>query len=200
MPPHRSAAHPSDDALAATPPHYSGIARFFHWTVAALVLVTVPIGFIMSDRGERNIWDATTNQLYSSHKLIGLTILALMVARLAYRLTAGAPPSAATLAPAQKIVSETVHWALYLLLIGVAIGGWLGISYFGALNAFGIQIPSLFGVGKNEDVAKQIFVYHAIGGTIIAGLVLLHISGALFHLIVKRDGVFQRMWPGNRSI
>ncbi|NJM54880.1 MAG: cytochrome b [Verrucomicrobiae bacterium] len=166
--------------------------------MALLVLITVPIGFIMADRGARNIWDETTNQLYSSHKLIGLAILALMVLRLAYRLTNGAPAPTATLAPAQKIVSETVHWALYLLLIGVAIGGWLGISYFGALNAFGIQIPALFGVAKNEDSAKQIFVYHAIGGTIIAGLVLLHISGALFHLIIKRDGVFQRMWPSKR--
>jgi cytochrome b561 len=173
---------------------YSATAKFFHWTVAALVLVTVPIGIIMAERGRANIWDATTNQLYSSHKLIGLAILALMVLRVLYRLTAGAPAPAASLSPAQRFVSSSVHGLLYVLLIGVAIGGWLGISYFGALNAFGIQIPAL--VAKNEAMAKEIFVYHAIGGLAIAGLVLLHISGALFHLFIARDGVFGRMWPG----
>lgn len=176
------------------PDAYSATAKLFHWLVALLVLVTVPIGVIMAERGRADIWDATTNQLYSTHKLIGLTILALMVLRLAYRLTAGAPAPAASLSGAQRLVSGTVHWLLYLLLIGVAIGGWLGISYFGALNAFGIQIPAL--VAKNEDMAKQIFVIHAIAGYTIAGLVALHIAGAMFHLLVARDGVFGRMWPG----
>ncbi len=175
---------------------YSATAKFFHWTIAALVLVTVPIGFVMAARGAANIWDATTNQLYSTHKLIGLTILALMLARLAYRLSAGAPAPATSLSPAQRIVSSTVHWAFYVLLIGVAIGGWLGISYFGALNAFGIQIPALFGVAKNEEMAKLVFVGHAIGGTIIAGLILLHVAGALYHAFIARDGVVGRMWPG----
>ncbi|MBX9925913.1 MAG: cytochrome b/b6 domain-containing protein, partial [Hyphomicrobiaceae bacterium] len=159
---------------------YSATAKFFHWTVATLVVITVPIGFIMADRGRANIWDATTNQLYSAHKLIGLTILALMLARLAYRLTAGAPEPAASLSAAQRMISGAVHWGFYVLLIGVAIGGWLGISYFGALNAFGIQIPALFGVSKNEAMAKQIFAVHAAGGIVIAGLILLHVAGALF--------------------
>lgn len=181
---------------ADTPTSYSGIAKFFHWTVAALVLVTVPIGFVMANRGRMDIWDATTNQLYSAHKLIGLTILALMVLRLLYRLTAGAPEPAASLTGVQRAISGTVHWAFYVLLIAVAVGGWLGISYFGALNAFGIQIPALFGVAKDEAAAKYIFALHAIGGTVIAGLVLLHVAGAMFHLVVARDGVFGRMWPG----
>jgi cytochrome b561 len=177
-------------------PHgYSATAKFFHWTVALLVLVTVPIGVVMVARGQANIWDATTNALYSSHKLIGLAILALMVGRIAYRLAAGAPPPSPALSPAQRIVSSGVHGLLYVLLVGVAIGGWLGISYFGALDAFGIKIPSLFGVAKNEELAKQVFAIHAVGGLTIAGLVLLHVSGALYHLI-KRDGVFLRMWPG----
>jgi cytochrome b561 len=150
----------------------------------------------MADRGRADIWNALTNNLYSTHKLIGLVVLALMLARLAYRLSAGAPPADSSLSPAQKAVSEVVHWLLYVLLILVALGGWLGTSYYGALNAFGIQIPALFGVAKNEDMAKMIFVYHAIGGIAIIGLVGLHIAGAMFHLVVKRDGVFYRMWPG----
>lgn len=177
---------------------YSPIAKFFHWTVATLVLVTLPIGLIMAERGRADIWDATTNQLYSAHKLIGLTILTLMVLRLAYRLTAGAPAPDPSLSPAQKAVSTAVHWLLYAMLIGVPIGGWLGISYYGALNAFGVHIPALGGVAKNEDMAKVVFQYHAMGALVVAGLVGLHLAGAFFHLVIKRDRIFARMWPGGR--
>lgn len=185
------------EGAAPRPAPYSAVAKFFHWTVAALVIVTIPIGLVMAERGRADLFDATTNNLYSTHKLIGLTILTLMVARLLYRLTAGAPPPSPTLSTAQRLVSSSVHWLFYVLLIATAIGGWLGISYFGALDAFGIKIPAL--VDKNEDMAKQIFVIHAIAAYTIIGLIGLHLAGALFHLIVARDGVFGRMWPGSSS-
>jgi cytochrome b561 len=175
---------------------YSPVARALHWTIAALVLITAPIGFIMTDRGERNIWDATTNNMYSTHKLIGLFILALMVGRWVYRLSHGAPPSEPTLTPAQKGLSHAVHWSLYVLLIAVPIGGFLGISYFPALDIFGVKLPAL--VSPNEDLAKQIFKIHGFAATVLLGLVVLHIAAALYHGFVKSDGVLARMWPGSK--
>jgi len=54
---------------------YSATARWFHWLTFLLAAILVPAGLIMADRAERNIWDTLTNSLYSTHKLIGFTLL-----------------------------------------------------------------------------------------------------------------------------
>jgi cytochrome b561 len=184
--------YPRSDALV-----YSPIARGLHWTVAALVLATAPIGLIMADRGARDIWDATTNNLYSTHKLIGLTILALMIARLVYRVSHGAPAPEPTLTPLEKGLSTVVHWAIYVMLFAVPIGGYLGISYYPALDIFGVKVPGL--VTPNEDTAKAVFKLHGYGAFVLLGLVALHIAAALMHAIVKKDGVLGRMIPGMKK-
>lgn len=191
----RSDARPTPQARYA---HltYSPVARMLHWSVAGLVLVTAPIGFIMKDRGDRDVWDATTNTLYSTHKLIGLVVLALMVARLAYRLSHGAPPPEPTLTPVEKGVSEGVHWAIYAMLFVVPIGGYLGISYYPALDIFGVKLPGL--VMPNEDTAKVVLKLHGVGAIALLGLVAVHIGAALMHAVVKKDGVLARMIPGMR--
>ena len=176
---------------------YSPVARALHWSVAVLVLVTAPIGLIMADRGARDIWDATTNNLYSTHKLIGLTILALIVARLAHRVMNGAPPPEPTLTPVERGVSTVVHWLIYVMLFAVPIGGYLGISYYPALDIFGVKVPGL--VTPNEDTAKAVFKLHGLGAFVLLGLVAMHIGAALMHGFVKKDGVLGRMIPGMKK-
>src|SRR5262245_55123293 len=93
---------------------YSAVARTFHWVTVAAVVVLIIVGLTMVYRGNAlNIWDSTTNALYSSHKLLGFLLLWFIVARLIYRLTAGAPPPEPTLEPWQRTGSEIVHWVLY---------------------------------------------------------------------------------------
>jgi len=123
---------------------YSVAARRFHWWTVAFLAVQVPVGLVMVYRGKGlNVWDATTNVLYSGHKLLGLIILCAVIARLIYRLTQGAPADEPTLEPWQKGVSHATHWTLYLLLI-----------------------------------------------VLLAGM---HVAAALFHYVIRRDGVLQRM-------
>ena len=184
--------YPRSEALV-----YSPVARGLHWSVAVLVLVTAPIGLIMRDRGARDIWDATTNNLYSMHKLIGLTILALMIARLFYRVSHGAPPPEPTLTPVEKGVSTVVHWAIYVMLFAVPIGGYLGISYYPALDIFGVKVPGL--VTPNEETAKAVFKLHGYGAIALLGVIALHIAAALMHGFVKKDGVLGRMIPGMKK-
>lgn len=184
---------------------YSGAARFFHWLTVLLIAVQVPIGFYMvyrgkemvwtNDQGETKtgLWDATTNTLYSSHKLIGVIILGFIVLRLLYRFGAGAPKAEPTLNLAQKIGSEANHWGLYLLLLVVPVLGYLGISYFGALNVFGIPFPDV--TGKDQKFSEVIFAYHGIAATVLVALIGLHIAAALYHWLIRRDYVLARMVP-----
>ncbi len=183
---------------------YSPVARFFHWTVALLVLVTAPIGFVMVDREDVKIADetakaafeATTNAMFSWHKLIGITILLLMIGRWAYRLMHGAPRSEPSLPGWQKGLSHAVHWSLYVLLLAVPIGGYLGIAYGGYLDVFGVHLPG-FGLPKDEKLAETIFKLHGTAATIVLGLIAVHLAGSAYHAFVKSDGVVARMWPSS---
>ncbi|MCH9806152.1 MAG: cytochrome b [Alphaproteobacteria bacterium] len=175
---------------------YSGTARILHWTVVTLIAIQVPIGLYMVYRGGTlNIWDATTNNLYSGHKLLGLIILAVMILRLAYRLIAGAPAHEPTLEPWQRVVSELTHWAIYALLIIVPILGYIGVSQFPALNIFGaFNLPGI--VAPDKAMSETTFWWHATAAFALLGLIAMHIGAAMFHNIIRKDNVLGRMLPG----
>jgi cytochrome b561 len=170
---------------------YSNTAKFFHWTVALSVLTLIPVGLIMN-----NVPQGTTqNVLYTVHRSLGALVLGLMILRLGYRLIAGWPAPEPTITPAQRIASHAVHNLLYVLLIVQPALGWYATSAYGAtISFFGLfNLPAL--TEKNEPLSEQLFVVHEVLGFTIAGLVLLHIAGALYHYFIRRDGVLQRMLP-----
>ena len=186
-------------------PTYSPTARRLHWLVALLVFIQLPLGFYMSYRGNdmenvnekgetvKGLWDALTGVLYSSHKVIGLTVLLLVVLRLIYRLTQGAPRSDPTVPAALTGVSHLVHWSLYALLIAVPIGGYIAISYGGYLEVFGVHLPAI--TEKNDDLSKEVFEWHETGAILIIAFVALHIVAAIYHKFVRKDRVVERMMP-----
>jgi cytochrome b561 len=175
---------------------YSGTARGFHWWTVAFVVLQVPLGIYMSYRGNvQGIFDATTNFLYSSHKTIGLIILFLVIARLIYRIAHGAPRDEPTITTLQKGASHATHWLLYLLLLVVPILGYLGVALYPSLGLFGVvDLPGL--VAPNQDAAATVFFYHFLGAIVLVLLIGVHVSGALFHYLIRKDGVLARMWPG----
>jgi len=175
---------------------YSGTARFFHWLTVLLIAIQFPVGLYMVYRGPgQNIWDATTNNLYSGHKLAGVIILALVLVRLLYRLTAGAPADEPTLTGWQKVVSALNHWGIYLLLIAVPIFGYLAVCYFPALNIFGaFSLPAL--VAPDKEMYKQVIAVHYYTAMALAALIVLHIAAALYHHAIRGDNVLVRMMPG----
>ena len=120
-----------------------------------LLAIQVPVGLYMVYRGSVTNFDALTNTLYSSHKTLGLVILALVIARLFYRFSHGAPADEPTIEWWQKAASHATHWSLYLLLLLVPIVGWLGISLYGARDVFGLfSIPPL--AGQDQAAAEGV--------------------------------------------
>jgi cytochrome b561 len=176
---------------------YSPTARRFHWWTVAFILAQIPIGLYMVWRGEATGFDALTNQLYSSHKLIGFLILLLVVARLVYRFRNGAPPDEPTLEWWQKLASHFTHWGLYLLLLVIPILGWLGVSMYGARSIFGLfSLPAM--ASENQDRAALVFMLHKYAAFLLIAAVAMHAAAAIFHYAIRRDGVLQRMLPGLR--
>jgi len=164
------------------------VARLLHWSIAALVLTTIPVGFVLLALPQGRV----QNTLFDLHRSIGVLLFALVVIRLAWRLT-HPPPLLDDLPAWQRIASGTVHRLLYAILLIQPIIGWWGTSAFGApINVFWLfELPPL--VSKDELAAKQILAWHGIVGITLSAIVAIHISAALFHHFVRRDEVLRRM-------
>jgi cytochrome b561 len=171
---------------------YSTAARRFHWLTVLLIAAQVPIGLFMVRYGAATDFAAPTAQLYDSHKLIGMTILLLVLARLIYRFVHGAPADEPTLEPWQKVVSHLTHWAIYALLIVVPVLGWLAVSYYGPFEPFGIKLPAL--AAKDDAKATQVFFLHMLAAYALILLIGMHVGAALFHYVIRKDGVLRRMF------
>lgn len=177
-------------------PRYSRAARWLHWLVAAFVVCLVPLGIYMVARGAATNFDAVTGTLYSLHKLLGFIVLWIILLRVLVKLQRGTPAPVATLTPLERVASHVVHSALYLLLVLVPLLGWAGISAYPALDVFGLfELPAL--LPPDQELANRILGTHKLLALLLAGLALAHIAAALRHRFLKRDGVFQRMWPPN---
>jgi cytochrome b561 len=174
---------------------YSTGARHFHWWTVALLTVQVPLGLYMVYRGGATRFDALTGRLYDLHKTLGLVILALVVARLAYRAVHGAPADEPTIDWWQKAASHATHWSLYALLILVPLIGWLGISLYGAREVFGIlTIPPL--AAPNSEAAGTALLLHRLLAFLIILLIAMHVGAAVvLHYFIRGDGVLARMLP-----
>ena len=174
---------------------YSATARRYHWWTAALVLLVLPLGLALDNRAnDMKIFDATTKMLESTHKLLGFIVLWVVIARLAYRLMHGAPASEPGLPAWQKGLSHATHWLLYLLLVCVPIGGWIGVSMYGSRDVFGLfSLPAIASI--NQKLSELVFAVHGVGGKLVLLLVGVHIVAALYHRVIVHDGVLRRMWP-----
>lgn len=185
---------PSTSAPPAVALYRRG-ARVLHWLTLALLVLQFPIGLYMTFRGKTlNLWDATTNTLYSSHKLLGIIILIVVIARLAYRLRHGAPADEPTLSPWQRIASHLNHWGLYALLVTVPLAGYVGISQFPALDLFGVfSLPGI--AAPDKAAAATTFDIHRLMAMGMLAMVALHVGAALWHHLIRRDNVLARMLP-----
>jgi len=118
----------------------------------------------------------------------------LTVLLVAVQLTRGAPADEPTLEGRQRVVSHLNHWGLYLLLIGVPIAGYVGISMFPALGIFGLfTLPGV--VAPEKDVATVAFRVHRALAFALVPLIVMHVAAALHHYVVRKDNVLGRMIP-----
>jgi cytochrome b561 len=96
---------------------YRPFARIMHWLTAILVLLTVPAAILMLQPG---IGRGLQDPLFLFHKNIGVVILVIVTLRLAYRLVNPPPPLPEHVPKLQRMIAETTHWALYVLLLAMA--------------------------------------------------------------------------------
>lgn len=168
---------------------YSSVAIAFHWTIALLVIANLVIGI-----GHEGI--PALRNLMGAHKAIGITVLALTAARVAWRLAHRPPPLPASTPDWQRGTAHLTHWALYALMIAMPLTGWAMVSAPDAtrpLSWFGLfNVPLLPLSAGAADAGHSA---HGVLGWLMLALVVLHVGAALYHHFVRRDYVLARMAP-----
>lgn len=182
------------------PARYAVGAIALHWTIAALIVLQV----VLAGRMEGRTPEAFA--VFQLHKSVGITVLLLSLARLAWRLMHPPPPEPADLAPWERRLAAAVHWAFYGVMILMPLSGWVMVStsriavptlLFGA-----IPWPHLPGLSELAPAAKAMWnsvakdAHHLIikGAYVLFGL---HVAGALKHQLIDRGSpVLARMAPG----
>ncbi|THD82006.1 MAG: cytochrome B [Phenylobacterium sp.] len=180
---------------------YANVAIVLHWLIAFGILFQVSLAWRFKD-----LHTPEGFALTQLHKSVGITILLLSLARLAWRLINPPPPLPADMAAWEKGLAHVVHWGLYAIMIGMPLTGWLMVS------ASRITVPTLLygvipwpnipGVAGLAPAAKH--AWRSIGSNghgLLAwgfyGLFVLHVAGALKHQLFSRDEpVLGRMAPG----
>jgi cytochrome b561 len=177
--------------------HWGSLAKFFHWTIVLLILVQGTVGLIMVDLPKR----PNVIPVYNFHKSVGLTIFALAVLRLVWRLFDRRPEEPATMPRAQVIGVKVGHALLYVLLFLVPLSGWWfdSVSALRPLYWFGLFEVPHFGAPdpsnpelKNIAAGRHEFLFWTLV-VVAAG----HAVAALYHQFVVKDGVLARMWPAS---
>jgi cytochrome b561 len=178
---------------------YGVVAMTLHWIIAALILSNLFVGWRMGFLGGLAQFDA-----FQLHKSIGITVLVLSVARLAWKLMNPAPPLPQGMKPYERFGAKATHLFFYAMMIGMPLTGWALVSV-SAMNiptllwhtipwphvALLHDLPAAPKAGV-EIAATSVHVAMAFGGAI---LIALHVAAALKHQFLNRDGVLGRMVP-----
>jgi cytochrome b561 len=172
-------------------PRYTSVAIALHWIIALAIFGTFALGVYMHELP----LSPTKLKLYSYHKWIGVTIFALVLLRLAWRL-AHKPPAPPPSMPAwQHRAASAAHALLYLLTLAIPLSGWLmsSASGFQVVYLSVLPIPDL--LPKDKALAEQLKDLHESLNFLMLAVVVLHVAAALKHHLVDRDDVLARMAP-----
>jgi len=122
-------------------------------------------------------------------------VLLLTVGRLLWRWRHPPPPLPGTVVRWEAALAPIAHWALLLLLLAMPISGWLMSSAAGvSVIWFGVlPLPDL--VPRDTALFEALRTTHHLLARVLIAVLILHVAAVVHHDVVRRDGVFRRMWP-----
>jgi cytochrome b561 len=167
---------------------FSPLQRLLHWLMALCILAMLFIGV-----GMVSIVTPDYLTLVSIHKPLGAAILVLAIVRLVVRLISGAPALPPEMPEPMKLAAHLSHYAFYALMIAMPLIGWAMMSAAGyPIVLFNdVILPPI--LPASRDMHALLWDAHRLLALAFFALILLHFAAALFHGLIRRDGVFQQM-------
>ena len=176
--------------LTNTRQSYGWVAIALHWISAIGVIVLHQLGEAMEEAPDR----AAKLIAWGNHVQVGLLLVTFLAARLIWTASQPAPESLET-RPPLRILGRAVQGLFMLMILLLIVSGPLTAFTGGRPVPFvgGVELPSL---GRIEWLHEGGEVIHKAAATLFWPLIVLHVGGALKHLIIDRDRTLQRMlWP-----
>jgi len=170
---------------------YNPVLRTFHWLMALMIFIALGLGVWAINLPRSDL----RAEVLFIHKSLGITLLALVVLRMAIRLVVGAPAYAVPLGKFVHGAAGAGHLALYALMVAMPLSGYVksaaggsGVSFFGLFS-----VPAL--VSKDKGLAEAAGQAHYLFAWLLGTVLVLHLAAVVWHAGVKRDAVLTRMWP-----
>ena len=163
-------------------------ARVLHWLMAAMILAMLFIGVgMVASVSERHDW------LLAIHKPLGVAIFVLAVLRLIVRLRNPPPPLPVDLPAVQKLAAYASHYLLYALMLTIPLVGWAMLSAGGypVMLSQSLRLPAIF--PANATAFAVLRHAHAWLAMLLFLTFLAHLGAALYHGLIRRDGVLSSM-------
>jgi cytochrome b561 len=171
---------------------WGSLTIVLHWVMAASILGMFALGWIAVNYP----MSPAKLELFIWHKSIGLTLLALVVLRVAWRMTNQTPAPPPGISAKEHRLARTGHAILYLLMIVMPVSGYVINStanfpfrFFG-----GARVPNLIPADEAwQGIAETV---HFGAFCIFALVLLVHVAAALRHHFVRENDVLVNMLPG----
>ena len=169
-------------------------SRILHWLMAPMVIAQMLIGVTMV--ASLSYYPL----LLAIHRPLGILILIFAVIRLVNRLTHKLPPFLATMGPAERRIASWSEYALYALLLVQPVTGWamLSAARVPIVMVGPFRLPGI--APHNIDVYAVLREAHDVFAMLLFLTFTAHICAVLFHTLVLRDGLLDRMafWPNKK--
>ena len=170
---------------------YTRVAIWLHWIIAALVVGNLFLGFFHESFGK-----GATPWLMFFHKALGMSVLGLTVARLAWRLGHRPPAFDPALKRWEAGLASLIHALFYVALIAIPLTGWLLTSTSNRVTSFfGLFEIAPLPVSRSEDMHEFFEEVHELLGWAMLALLCLHVGGALKHHLQGHRHLIGRMAP-----
>ena len=182
---------------------YATAAIALHWLIALAIVIQLCLGWYMNEGLPDH--SAAQAQVEGIHISWGLTILLLVLLRIAVRFIYRTPPEPPGMGAWERWLARLSHLLFYLLMLALPLTGWAIVSMRAPpISFWGLPWPHLPGVSQllGAPVPKpvrrelvHIHVYILIWITLIT--LALHVAGALYHQL-RGPSVLWRMIPIGR--
>ncbi len=178
-------------SLKNTEDRYGSLSIKMHWFMVILMIATYAFiecrVFFEKGTDMRNLFKMW-------HFMLGLSVLAMVLVRIYFRITQITPKITPEPSNMQNLLAKVAHLALYAFMIMMPIAGWIMLSAFGKpIPFFGLELPAL--IAKNKELGESIHDVHELVGTIGYVVIGLHAVAALVHHHIQKDDTLTRMLP-----
>jgi cytochrome b561 len=179
-------------AISREDDRFDRTSIILHWLTAFLILVQFASIWSLEAAGDESSLGLA---LLSLHRTTGVSTWFVVVVRLCWRrYFAYLPPFPSSMPKFQQIIAKANEYGLYILLLAMPITGLARVVLRGqSFDLFVWQVPAL--MEPNPAMRSMFVEAHEIGAEALMILIGLHAGAALFHRLVLRDGVLQRMLP-----